>query len=339
MKKQIFAVCDLEADYARNFMEYLNRRNNLPFEVQAFTSVESLVAYAQKTHVELLLISVDAMCREVRELDIGKVVILTEGSRPEELDMYAEVYKYQSSAEIIREVMACYGEERDVFPIQSPALKKKTELLGVYSPLGRCLQTSFAWTMAQILSEERAVLYLNMEEYSGFEELMHQKFSCTLSDLLYYVRQKSPGIILKLNSMIQNVGKLDFVPPVQLPEDIRETAWKDWEYLFQELLLHGSYDVIVVDMGNGTEELFQLLELCKFIYMPVCTDLISQSKLQQFENLLDTRGYSHLLEKTVKMSLPFCETSGNADYPESLIWSPLGNYVRELLGKETSHEQ
>ena len=107
MKKQIFAVCDLEADYARNFMEYLNRRNNLPFEVQAFTSVESLVAYAQKTHVELLLISVDAMCREVRELDIGKVVILTEGSRPEELDMYAEVYKYQSSAEIIREVMAC----------------------------------------------------------------------------------------------------------------------------------------------------------------------------------------------------------------------------------------
>lgn len=178
-----------------------------------------------------------------------------------------------------------------------------------------------------------------MEEYSGFEELMHQKFSCTLSDLLYYVRQKSPGIILKLNSMIQNVGKLDFVPPVQLPEDIRETAWKDWEYLFQELLLHGSYDVIVVDKGNGTEELFQLLELCKFIYMPVCTDLISQSKLQQFENLLDTRGYSHLLEKTVKMSLPFCETSGNADYPESLIWSPLGNYVRELLGKETSHEQ
>lgn len=51
--------------------------------------------------------------------------------------------------------------------------------------------------------------------------------------------------------MIQNVGKLDFVPPVQLPEDIRETAWNDWEYLFQELLLHGSYDVIVVDMGNG----------------------------------------------------------------------------------------
>lgn len=339
MKRNIFAVCDLEVDYALNFMDYMNRKKNIPFEIQAFTSVENLIAYGKQTHIELLLISGRAMCREVRDLDIGKIIILSEGVHPPELDQYPSVYKYQSSSDVLREVMACYGAEKKTVADQIAVLKKTTEIIGIFSPLGRCLKTSFALTLGQILAKERAVLYLNMEEYSGFEELMHQKFSCTLSDLLYYVRQKSPGIILKLNSMIQNVGKLDFVPPVQLPEDIRETAWKDWEYLFQELILHGSYDVIVVDMGNGTEEFFQLLELCKFIYMPVCTDLISQSKLQQFENLLDTRGYSHLLEKTVKMSLPFCETSGNADYPESLIWSPLGNYVRELLGKETSHEQ
>ena len=67
-------------------MEYLNRKNNLPFEVQAFTSVQSLIAYAKETHVELLLISADAMCDEVRELDISKTVILTEGTRPEELE-------------------------------------------------------------------------------------------------------------------------------------------------------------------------------------------------------------------------------------------------------------
>lgn len=179
MKKQIFAVCDLEAEYARNFMEYLNQKNNLPFEVQAFTSVESLAAYAGETHVELLLISSDAMCREVQELNIGKVVILTEGTRPEELDAYDEVYKYQSSAEILREVMACYGEEKIMVSMQNPVLRKKTEILGVYSPLGRCLKTSFAWTLGQILSEEQTVLYLNMEEYSGFEELMHKSFSCT----------------------------------------------------------------------------------------------------------------------------------------------------------------
>ena len=113
--------------------------------------------------------------------------------------------------------------------MQNPALKRKTELFGVYSPLGRCLKTSFAWTLGQILSEERSVLLISLEEYSGLEELMQKKFSCTLSDLLYYVRQKNPGVILKLNSMVQSVGQLDFVPPVQSPEDIRGTSWKDWE--------------------------------------------------------------------------------------------------------------
>ena len=37
MKKSIFAVCDLEVDYAFNFMDYLNQKKNLPFEIQAFT--------------------------------------------------------------------------------------------------------------------------------------------------------------------------------------------------------------------------------------------------------------------------------------------------------------
>ena len=152
MKKQIFAVCDLEAEYARNFMDYLNQKKNIPFEIQAFTNVSSFVAYAKENPVELLLISAEAMCREVGELDIGKIVILTEGSKPEELDKYADVYKYQASSDIVREVMACYGAEKAVLPAQMPALKKTTELFGIYSPLGFCGQTSFALALARMLA-------------------------------------------------------------------------------------------------------------------------------------------------------------------------------------------
>ena len=194
MKKQIFAVCDLEAEYARNFMDYLNQKKNIPFEIQAFTNVSSFVAYAKENPVELLLISAEAMCPEVGELDIGKIVILTEGSKPDELDRYADVYKYQASSDIVREVMACYGAEKAVLPAQMPVLKKTTELLGIYSPLGFCGQTSFALALAQILGREKSVLYLNMEEYSGFEELFEKEYPYTLSDLLYFVRQEQAGI-------------------------------------------------------------------------------------------------------------------------------------------------
>ena len=64
--------------------------------------------------------------------------------------------------------MACYGEEKSLDPVTFPVLKKTMVIIGVFSPLGRCLKTSFALALGQILAKERAVLYLNLESYSGF---------------------------------------------------------------------------------------------------------------------------------------------------------------------------
>ena len=260
MKKNIFALCDLEVDYAFNFMDYLNQKKNIPFEIQAFTSVQNLIDFGKKNEIELLLISGKAMCREIHELKVGKLIILSEGVHSPGLDQYPSVYKYQSSSDVIREVMACYGEEKTVLPVQFPVLKKTTEVLGVYSPLGRCLKTSFALTLGQILARDRAVLYLNLEEYAGFEELLGHGFSHNLSDLLYYVRQDNQNLAVKMNGMIQTINNLDFIPPVQAPADIIGTSWEDWEKLLQELVMHSSYEVIILDIGNGVEEVFQLLD-------------------------------------------------------------------------------
>lgn len=94
MKKNIFAVCDLEVDYAFNFMDYLNQKKNLPFEIQAFTTAESLLAYGKENHIELLLISDKAMQKEIRELGIGKIIILSEGVHPPGID-------FKNSAEML----------------------------------------------------------------------------------------------------------------------------------------------------------------------------------------------------------------------------------------------
>ena len=293
MKKNIFAVCDLEVDYALNFMDYLNQKKNIPFEIQAFTTVESLIAYGKNIHIELLLISQKAMCRQVQELEIGKIVILSEGVHPPELDRYPSVYKYQASSDVVREVMACYGAEKAVTPVAFPVLKKTTVIYGIYSPVGRCLKTSFALTLGQILAKE------------------------------------------KMNGMIQTVNNLDYIPPVRTPEDIRGTEWEDWENLIKEIVSHSSYEVVILDIGGAIDGIFQMLDMCKRIYMPVLTDPVSVSKISQFENLVRIWDYPQILARTTKMHLPF--HGGNAapeNYIEGLLWSELGDYVREILRKE-----
>ncbi|EJW99035.1 hypothetical protein EVA_12858, partial [gut metagenome] len=92
---------------------------------------------------------------------------------------------------------------------------------------------------------------------------------------------------------------------------------------------------LVLDIGNGIEELFQLLDLCKCIYMPVLSDVMSSCKVAQFENLLRIWDYPQVLAKTVKVKLPYHTATASPEvYVEQLMWSELGDYVRNLLRKE-----
>ncbi|MGN1184780.1 MAG: hypothetical protein ACI4R7_06085, partial [Oliverpabstia sp.] len=78
-ERNIFAVCDLEVEYAYHFMEYLSRKKNIPFEIRVFTSAQTLLDFVKEHPVELLLISENAMCDDIQEQDIGQILILSEG--------------------------------------------------------------------------------------------------------------------------------------------------------------------------------------------------------------------------------------------------------------------
>ena len=106
--KKIFAICDLEESYVVRLADYLNRRKMVPFEVQAFTNLTSLLDYSQDNHIEILLISTEAMSDEVKRLDVSRTIILYDG---EELNLEERencVYKYQATDCIAREVMNLY---------------------------------------------------------------------------------------------------------------------------------------------------------------------------------------------------------------------------------------
>ncbi len=334
MKKSILAICDVEKEYAYNFMEYINRRRSIPFEIQAFTNVASLLGSGGREDIDILLISDKAMCDKVKGLGVENIVILSEGVHDPQLDQYPSVYKYQSSAQVIREVLACYGEE--VMSAQAHlAESRRVEFIGVYSPLGRVLKTSFALTLGQILARGRAVLYVNMEEFSGFGTLFHREPVHTLSDLLYHVRQEDSRVAHQLPSMVETVNNLDLLPPVATPQDIWETPFEQWERMLDGLRSHSPYEVVILDVGQGVDGWCKLLDRCQKVYMPVLDDLISQGKIGQFERLLQMWGQEGLLEKIQKVRPPFHGSFGDGvDYVGQLTWSQLGDYVKAVLQKE-----
>ena len=207
--------------------------------------------------------------------------------------------------------------------------KKKLGMAGIYSPLGRCGKTLFALTVGQILGEQKNTLYINMEDFSGWQKSIHEADCENLSDFFYCLRtgREKPA----LDTLIHSWGNLDYFSPVSSFEDLRGISFQEWTALFEFLEKESSYQQLVLDIGNGADQLFSMLELCDKIYMPVLEDWISQYKIQQFKNMAEVLSDS-LLEKITELHLSFAPCAEkNPDFPKSLLHGKWGAEVRRIL--------
>ncbi|MCI8724870.1 MAG: hypothetical protein HFG66_01860 [Hungatella sp.] len=327
--EKVMAVYDVDPVYARRFADVVNQKEKVPFEVIPFTTLEALKEYVKKHSVEILLIS-DSMPRELIEgLKVNSVVALAEGETVNSSDSYPSVYKYQAAGNIIREVMACYCEQ----PVENPLvlLGRRSRVLGIYSPIGRCLKTSLALTLGQQLAKEGTVLYVGLEEFSGFSRIIDGQCKSDFSDVLYFFRQGNLDI-MRLRSLAYTWKEMDYLPPVRYPEDLEQLTGEEAGSLVEKLAGEMGYSYIIVDAGRPGRNLIPVLEHCDVIYMPVKEDGVSSAKLEEFEEYLDTAGYEALRERIRRVKLPYHSSFGRRDtYAEQLLWGELGDYVRQLL--------
>ena len=307
--KHILAVYDVDPVYAARFAEVVNQKEKIPFEVVAFSSIERLRAFAAEHPVKLLLLGEHVPAEEKESIRAEKVILLSDnGGKPVSPSVPC-VYKYQSSDAIVREVMTWYGESPGELPeVSGRGLAK---VLGVYSPVGRCLKTSFALTMGKLLAQEERVLYLNLEEFSGLSVLMKEEYKSDLSDLLYFYNGGSYNS-LRLSSVVHTMGELDYIPPVRYPEDLDQAGEEAIAGLIRAIAGESAYDTLVVDM-------------------PIREDPVSLAKLKELEQYFSQTGNGMLRERIKRLKLPYHGSFGRGDYIDQLLWGELGDYVRQLL--------
>lgn len=337
MKKQKFAILDTEEAYACNLMEYLSERQSIPFETLVFGSVDALRAFTSQSPLDLLLVSDKMMCDEIRQMDIRRIIVLSEGEILQDCGDYPLVYKYQSSDSLVAEVMSCYARQE----VAQPALlsRKHITVSAVYSPVGRCGKTSFALTLGQILAQRQNVLYINLEGYAGFSALLERQPPSDITDVMYFLRQNRGSVIMKLNSAVQKMGRADYIPPAQSPQDLRDIRPEEWSQLLDELTAYSSYDRIILDIGPQVDEVCALLARCDVIYMPVCADLMSKAKVEQFEKLMRELEYTEILDKTRRLFLPMAIPGAGGEYFwEQLAAGEMGAYVERLLRQEAGYD-
>lgn len=345
MTHKIMAICDTEEGYAFRMAEYLLEKVKLPYTLHLFTAVEELEKFAGREEIEILLIAESAwrlIKEEYIRTQVAQMFILREGSEAEQTLIPQEssgaaredmrcISKYQSPELVVREmlnVIADGGGWKGCPEATDTAVK----MIGIYSPVKRCLQTSFALSLGQLLAKEHKTMYLNFEMYSGLGELLRREYQSDMLDVMYYFQSAREKLALRLPTIIQNAGGLDYIPPMQYSLGIREVPGEQWLALCRDIAAIGEYEYIILDLDDGIDGLFELLKNCQKIYTITREDAFAQAKLRQYERMLQQGELGEISEKTVKCRFPIFQ-----ELPDSLdmmTHGELAGYVKSIIKED-----
>lgn len=330
MRKPIMAICDRQAAYTSQLISLFQGKKELPFEIHGFTKNESLQEFSDNHKIALLLISESDYREELRERAIDRILVLREGTA--DLPEYvATVNKYQPAGMLYRDIMRTYGEGKKIVPFQK-TLEKKVRLIGVYSPLHCCMQTMFTLAAGEILAKRSKTLYLNFECFSGFEMLLGTRFSGNLTDVLYCYDCAKEKLSYKLESIVQKIGDLYFIPPASSYEDFRNIKEEEWLSVITDIAGAGGYETVLLDLTEQVRGVYSLLEACDKIYTLLKDDRMAKAKLAQYELMLEQGDYGKIREKTVKCRLPFFKSL--PERMEELNRGEVAEYVRKMLAED-----
>ena len=340
MDKRILAIFDSEENYAYRLMEFISGKINLPFRVFVFTSEEKFYSYIGIKDIECLLISESVYKQRVETLKIPHIIILSENGENLNKALH-HINKYQSCDNILHEVMEYYTDKSGIVPAALRTGLKKMKIIGIYTPIGRCLQTTFSLTLGQMLARRYKTLYLNFEIYSGFARMLSKNFESDISDLMYYFTCAREKLAYRMESMVETVNGLDFIPPAEIYQNLAGVRGNQWMDLFLEIEKTSEYEYMLLDLTDGIMDLWEVLRGCDHVYMISREDGLALAKIGQYERALERMVYGDVTAKTLKWKLPVFKQLPMGF--EELTYGELARYIRDnvfpdLLREETGEQ-
>lgn len=324
----IMAIYDQEENYAIQFINYLKMRNDFPFEVRKFSSIEKMQQFNRQQKIDVALIGEKSLADADSMLDV-QIIILSE-TGVINTEGLKSVYKYQNCENIIKKILILVSEGN----VTQGVISRQNDLkiISFYTPVKRTYQTSFALIMGQMLSKKYRTLYLNMEGFSGLSHLLNKKFTKDISDLLYYLQNGKKGLQYLMGSMIEKMNGLDILPPMMYQMDLISITGNEWINLLKEIERYSDYEYLLLDLSDSVQGLYDILRQSSVIYCMLKKDEYAVAKIEQYESMLNQCSYEDLLLKTKKHILPdFKYAQITID---KLITGELADYVRNIIQEE-----
>lgn len=323
----VLVLCDREEEYAQLMTEFIRTHKEVPWKVRTYTDVEELMHREQNSAIDVMAVSERTYQEKLSSLHPLRTVILNE-SGLKRWEEFINVDKYQQARNVLQSLLEVYLEVADIV---LPGFQRSEKVLfvGIYSPVRRCRQTTFALTLAQMLAAEHRTLYLNFEHYVGISELGAEAGGRDLADLLYFLMTDDSKFKIRLQTIVKHLGNLDYVPPMKSGQNLLTVPAGEWTGLLQRIALLGEYEIVILDLSESMQGLFDLLRMCNKVFTLTGEDRIAQGKLAEYEQLLNSYEYGDVLNKTCRCMMP--KVRRVPDELEQYTRGEIAEFVRSMI--------
>lgn len=299
----------------KKLAEILLLKKEVTAGVRTCSSLDFVGKTLEIANVKVLLISDEVPYEERKQLFAGKRIVLTKDRCADLGTEETELMKYQSIDKLTEVIVQAFFENS--FQLAKRGGHRGT-LIGIYSPVHRIGKTTFALKLGKELSEEENVLYMNLETYAGIGGYFRGKEMQDLSHLLYYSRQENDAIGVRITSIVQQMGNLDYVPPMKMGTDLKTVSMQEWKALFEKLSEQSIYESIIIDIGDSVQNIFEMLEMCDWILIPFADDVYAKAKMQQWKYTLNMLKMQELELKSIYVNMKKSVRQAVADVVEEL---------------------
>ena len=331
MNNGLIAICDEDSDYANSLAAYFRIKGSLALDIQVFTEYETFSQYTAEHRIDILVIE-ENFFGSFTNLKHNNLFILCENQKREDFDDPHKIYKYNSADEILRIIMANYDTSQ---PTSNLSFHKyrKSKLIGIASPIGRCGKTSLGLSLGLKLSQNHSCLFISFDECSPLrislfrKELNHS----SLADILYYFLQSMDISDNRIISCFQTFQGMTYIPPSDQLGTYAEITSEDIMNFIINLSELGRYDYIIIDWSIFSFD-YSLLKLCNTLILPAIeNDKYSTDKISNFYNILNQQ-YKEDSIQIKNIYLPYVEyTSLSSEYSFLLTSQTMGNFSTNLI--------
>ena len=212
-----------------------------------------------------------------------------------------EIFRYQKSSEILRQIFLIY-ESSSKKSLAGWCRTADLEMTSFYAPGGHEMQLAFSLAFASACGEGGKVLYLNLAEFSGMQQLFDDRDGNTFSDLIYGIRQKKEQFLLCLQGVLHHAVRFDYVLAPENPEDLLEIQEDDLECLLALLQEQTDYETIIWNCGGMNHVMEQVMRCSSRVYAVVKDRSFGKYRKAEFDKYLQKERRRWLRERVEYIS-------------------------------------